>query len=79
MLLSVLLAILTVELKDIIHAVACLGGMCITIGALFWMLNAPYVAVFQLTVYGGAVIALFLAAIALTREKVIKREKAGLG
>ena len=66
---SVFLAILTVELKDMFHAVICLCGMCVTIGALFWLLNAPYVAVFQLLVYAGAVIVLFIATVMLTVRK----------
>jgi len=67
--LTVLLALLTVELKDMLYAVICLCGMCITIGALFWMLNAPYVSVFQLLVYAGAVIVLFIATVMLTARK----------
>ncbi len=69
--LTVLLALLTVELKDMLHAVICLSGMCITIGAVFWLLNAPYVSVFQLLVYAGAVIVLFIVTVMLTarREK----------
>ena len=63
---SVFLAVLTVELKDMLHAVMCLCGMCVTIGALFWLLNAPYVAVFQLLVYAGAVMVLFIATVMLT-------------
>lgn len=67
---SVFLAILTVELKDLLYAVLCLCGMCITIGALFWMLNAPYVAVFQFLIYAGAIIVLFIVTVMLTvREK----------
>lgn len=67
--LTVLLAILTVELKRMLQAVLCLCGMCITVGALFWLLNAPYVAVFQLLVYGSAVIVLFVATVMLTERK----------
>ena len=43
--------------------------MCVTIGALFWLLNAPYVAVFQLLIYAGAIVALFVAAVMLTTRK----------
>jgi len=43
--------------------------MCITIGALFWLLNAPYVSVFQLLVYAGAVVVLFIATVMLTARK----------
>ncbi len=62
-------AILTVELKDILYAILSFCGMCITVGALFWILNAPYVAVFQLLVYAGAIVALFIAAVMLTTRK----------
>jgi len=67
--LTVLLALLTVELKDLLQASICLCGTCITIGALFWLLNAPYVSVFQLLVYAGAVIVLFIAAVMLTKRE----------
>ena len=66
--LTVLLALLTVELKDILHAILCMCGMSISIGALFWLLSAPYVAVFQLLVYAGAVIALFTTTVMLTKR-----------
>jgi NADH-quinone oxidoreductase subunit J len=62
-------AILTVEIRNILYAVISFCGMCITLGALFWLLNAPYVAVFQLLIYAGAVVALFLAALMLTTRK----------
>ena len=62
-------AILTVELKDVLYAILSFCGMCITVGALFWILNAPYVAVFQLLVYAGAIVALFIAAVMLTTRK----------
>jgi NADH-quinone oxidoreductase subunit J len=67
--LTVLLALLTVELKDLLHATICLCGACVTVGALFWLLNAPYVSVFQLLVYAGAVIVLFIAAVMLTKRE----------
>lgn len=62
-------AFLAVEIRDMLHAVIFFCGMCITIGALFWILNAPYVAVFQLLIYAGAVVAIFLAAMMLTSRK----------
>lgn len=69
MVLTVLLALLTVELNDLLQATASLCGTCITIGALFWLLNAPYVSVFQLLVYAGAVIVLFISVVMLTRRE----------
>jgi NADH:ubiquinone oxidoreductase subunit 6 (subunit J) len=42
--------------------------MGITIGLLFAILNAPYVAVFQLLIYAGAVIALFISVVMVTKR-----------
>jgi len=63
---TVAFAILAVEVEDLLHAVLCLWLMCVSLAGLFWLLGAPYVAVFQLIVYAGAVIVLFIAAIMLT-------------
>ena len=72
---GILLAILTIELKDMLHSILCFGGMCVTLGLIFWLLNAPYVAVFQLLVYAGAILVLFLATVMLTtREAKISNE-----
>ena len=67
--LAVILALATVELRDILHAIIAFCGTSITIGALFWLLNAPYVAVFQLLIYAGAIVALFTATVMLTTRK----------
>jgi len=69
MILTVVFALLTVEVRDILYAILSFCGMCITIGAVFWLLNAPYVAVFQLLIYAGAIVALFIAAVMLTTRK----------
>jgi len=69
MILTLGFAILTVELKDILHSILSFCGMCITIGVIYWTLNAPYVAVFQLLVYAGAIVALFIATVMLTTRK----------
>lgn len=69
MILTVVFALLTVEVRDILYAILSFCGMCITIGAVFWLLNAPYVAVFQLLIYAGAIVTLFIAAVMLTTRK----------
>ncbi len=66
---ALVLAFLTVEVKRILYAVISFSGMCVVIGALFWILNAPYVAVFQILIYAGAVVTIFLAAIMLTSQR----------
>jgi len=67
--LTLAFALLSIEVKNLFHAVIFFALMCISIGAIFWMLNAPYLAVFQLAVYAGAVVALLLAAVILTVGK----------
>ena len=62
-------AILTVELRDLFHTVISLAAMAVSLGAIFWLLNAPWVAVFQILIYAGAVVVLFIAAVMLTRRK----------
>jgi len=66
---TLLLALSAVELKNLLYAILSFCGMCITVAAIYWMLNAPYVAVFQLLVYAGAVVTIFIAAITLTKMK----------
>jgi NADH:ubiquinone oxidoreductase subunit 6 (subunit J) len=69
MIATVLLAVYAIEVKNILHAVIGFCGMCITIGGIFWLLNAPYVSVFQILIYAGAVVGIFLAAVMLTTSK----------
>jgi NADH-quinone oxidoreductase subunit J len=69
MIATILLAIYAIEAKNILHAVIGFAGMCISIGGIFWLLNAPYVAVFQVLIYAGAVVAIFVGAIMLTTSK----------
>ena len=64
----VVLAVLAVELEKLLHSVVCLGGMCVAIGILFGLLSASYVMVFQLLVYAGATMVLFLAVVMLTER-----------
>jgi len=66
---TIVLAILTIEARDLLHATLCLCGMSITIGVLFGILNAPYVMVFQLLIYAGATVALFVFVITLTKRE----------
>lgn len=67
--LTLLLGVLAVEAQNMLHAVVFLCGMCITIGMLFGFLNAPYVMAFQLLIYAGATVVLFISVIMLTKVK----------
>jgi len=67
--LVLVLAVLSIEVKNLFHAVMFFALMCISIGSMFWMLNAPYLAIFQLAIYAGAVVALLLVTVILTVGK----------
>ncbi|MGV9102828.1 MAG: NADH-quinone oxidoreductase subunit J [Promethearchaeia archaeon] len=69
MLLILGLALATVEIRDPLYSILSFCGMSIGIGMLYWLLMAPYVALYQLLVYAGAVVGLYLAAIMLTTRK----------
>ncbi|MCW4019621.1 MAG: NADH-quinone oxidoreductase subunit J [Candidatus Bathyarchaeota archaeon] len=64
----IVLAVLAVELKNLLQATICLGAMCIVMGLLFGILNAMYVMAFQLLIYAGATMVLFLSVVMLTER-----------
>lgn len=65
-LIVLMFAILAVKVKNIIYALIFFALMSVSIAALYFYLNAPFVGVFQLMIYAGAVVVLFLAAVMLT-------------
>jgi len=65
---TIVMAVLTVEAKELLYSALGLLGMSVSLGILYWLLFAPYVAVFQLAVYAGAVVVLFVSVIMLTRR-----------
>ncbi len=67
--LTIVLAVATLEMKKLLYAVLSFCGMCISIGALYWLLDAHYIAVYQLLVYAGGIVTLFIAALTLTTLK----------
>jgi len=67
--LTVIFAILSIEVKNLFKAIIFFALMCISIGAIYWILSAPYIAVFQLAIYAGAIVVLFLATVMLTIGK----------
>jgi NADH-quinone oxidoreductase subunit J len=69
MVVTIILALAVIELKNLLHAAIAFCGMSITIGGIFWILYAPYAAVFQVLIYAGAVVTIFLAAVMFTTRK----------
>jgi len=60
-------AILTTKLENILYAAICLSGMSICLGGLYWILYAPYVGIFQMLIYGGALTVLFIVVVMYVR------------
>lgn len=64
----IIFGIIAIEHKNLIYSAISLAVMSVFLGIIYFILNAPYVAVFQLVIYAGAVTVLFLAAISLVTK-----------
>src|SRR5712692_9836791 len=67
-------AIISLEAKEIIYGAIGLAGSLFGVATLFFLLNAPYVAVFQIAVYIGAVAVLILFTVMLVRQEKWAKE-----
>lgn len=61
-------AISALEAKEIIYGAVGLAASFFGVASLFFLLDSPFVAVFQITVYVGAVAVLVLFTVMLVRE-----------
>jgi uncharacterized MnhB-related membrane protein len=57
--------VIAVELKDLVKATIALGIGSALLASVFYILNAPYAAVFELSVAAGLVTILLLSAIGM--------------
>ena len=62
-------ALMAAGLDNILFAALSLGGMSICLGGLYWTMYAPYIGLFQLLIYGGAVVVLFVSVIMFVRSE----------
>jgi NADH-quinone oxidoreductase subunit J len=67
--LTLIFALMTAGLSNILFAALSLGGMAVCLGGLYWTLYAPYVGVFQMLIYGGAIVVLFISVIMFVRSE----------
>ena len=65
---TLVFAFMTAGLRDILYAALSLGGMAVCLGGLYWTLYAPYVGLFQMLIYGGAIVVLFVSVIMFVRS-----------
>ncbi len=62
-------AILAVQFEEILFSAISLAILSIIIAIIFFMLDSPYAAAFELSVCAGLITALFISAIALTGRR----------
>jgi NADH-quinone oxidoreductase subunit J len=67
-------AIVALEAEEIVYGAIGLAGSLFGVAALFFLLDAPYVAVFQVVVYIGAVAVLILFTVMLVRQEKWAKE-----
>jgi len=67
-------AIVALEADEIIYGAIGLAGSLFGVATMFFLLNAPYVAVFQIAVYIGAIAVLILFTVMLVREEKWAKE-----
>lgn len=67
--LLLVLNIIAIELKDLLYSVILLGGSSITLAVVFYMLQAPDIAITQAAVGAGVSTVLFVIAISRTRRE----------
>ncbi|MCJ7612940.1 MAG: DUF4040 domain-containing protein [Candidatus Aminicenantes bacterium] len=61
-------------IRDIMKAAICLAVASLLLGILFFVMKAPYVGAFEISVVAGLVTVLFIVTIALTRAEGDVRE-----
>jgi NADH:ubiquinone oxidoreductase subunit 6 (subunit J) len=69
-------ALVALEADEIVYGAIGLAGSLFGVAALFFLMNAPYVAVFQVAVYVGAVAVLILFTVMLVRQEKRAKEAA---
>ncbi len=60
--LSLAFALIALEAPRLMQAILGLAAMFICIGLIYWLVLAPYVALFHMLVYAGAVVILLATA-----------------
>ena len=63
------LYLVAIELRDLLYSVIVLAGGSITLAVIFYMLQAPDIAITQAAVGAGITTVLFVIAISRTRRK----------
>lgn len=65
--LTIIFSILAVELKDLLQSAISLAVASIILAIIFYQLDSPYAAMFELSVCAGLITVLFVSTINLTK------------
>lgn len=69
LILLLVLVLIAIELKDLLYSVIILGGASIVLAVIFYMLQAPDIAITQAAVGAGVSTILFIITISRTRRE----------
>jgi NADH-quinone oxidoreductase subunit J len=67
-------AVVALESEEIVYGAVALAASFFGVAAFFFLLNAPFVAVFQISIYIGAVAVLILFTVMLVRQEKWTKE-----
>jgi len=63
------MCLIAIELKDLLYAVVVLAGASVVLAVIFYMLQAPDIAITQAAVGAGVATVLYVIAISRTRRQ----------
>jgi uncharacterized MnhB-related membrane protein len=69
---TIVFLLIAIELKELVKATIALGIGSALLASVFYLLNAPYAAVFELSVAAGLVTILLLSAISMIDKEKVK-------
>jgi len=69
LILMLVLSLIAIQLKDLLYSVIMLGGSSIALAVIFYMLQAPDIAITQAAVGAGVSTILFIITISRTRRE----------
>jgi len=70
----VIFSVAAVLVRDILKAAICLAAASLLLGILFFVMKAPYIGAFEVSVVAGLITVLFIVTIALTKTENDVRE-----
>ncbi len=71
---SLITAVLALLAREIVHTIMWIAILFVSIGLVYFLLEAPFLGVLQLAVYAGAVTILLLFAVMVVKKRIFSRE-----